>query len=458
MTDLQSSVRRIPSGTLLTGVIVAIVVLVSAPLMGAQAPAAITIDEAITRGLARSPVVAEARAKEAAALATAQARAALRQPMITATGGLLRTNHVEEFGVPQANGTVRILFPDIPVNYQARAQFTVPLFTSGRVDALVDAARAEERAAAADTRAVIQELTLEITRAYWNVVTAAEAVVVLERTQQRTDAWVGDVKARVDAGLLPPNDVLSAQAQRARQAVQLIQARNLAALARMDLARLIGAGAEEGMSPATPVDRPAAGMSAIATADIPALVARARESRPERDGLLLRQAALTAAAHASAAALKPQVNGVAAVEPARPNARFVPRVDEWRTSWDLGVNVTWSLFDGGRARADQAHATALAQAAAHRLEDFDARVALEVRQRLLDLESSRAALEASQEAIAAATEARRVIEERFNAGVATSGDVLDAQVAVLDVELERTRLAAALRVAEARLLRAVGGL
>ncbi len=83
-------------------------------------------------------------------------------------------------------------------------------------------------------------------------------------------------------------------------------------------------------------------------------------------------------------------------------------------------------------------------------------VGLEVRPRLLELESSRAAIVAAAESVVAATEARRVVEERFRAGVATSTEVLDAQVAQLESEVEHTRLQAALRIGEARLLRALG--
>jgi outer membrane protein TolC len=418
----------------------------------------LTLEDAIARGLAQAPRLAEARARESASQAAVAARESLRLPSVTASAGVLRTNHVEEFGVPQAGGTVRILFPDIPTNYRARAEAGVPIYTSGRVEALVASAEGDARAAAAETRGVTQDLTLDIVRAYWAVVTAGESVAVLERTQQRMDAWVGDVGSRVDAGVLPPNDLLSAQAQRARQAVQLIQARNAASAARMDLARLIGVGLDQPLSLTTPVDRPLPAAAAVVGADPSALAARARESRPERAALLERQSALRASATAASASLKPQVSGVAAIEPARPNARFVPRADEWRTAWDLGVNVSWPLFDGGRARADRAAALAQSDAVASRVVEFDALVDVDVRQRLLDLESGRAALDASAEALAAATEARRVIEERFAAGVATATDVLDAQIAVLDVELERTRLAAALRLAEARLLRTVGGL
>ena len=51
-----------------------------------------------------------------------------------------------------------------------------------------------------------------------------------------------------------------------------------------------------------------------------------------------------------------------------------------------------------------------------------------------------------------ATEARRVLGDRFAAGVATSTDVLDAQVALLQAELDRTRALANAKLAEARLI------
>ncbi|HUF47192.1 MAG TPA: TolC family protein, partial [Vicinamibacterales bacterium] len=86
----------------------------------------------------------------------------------------------------------------------------------------------------------------------------------------------------------------------------------------------------------------------------------------------------------------------------------------------------------------------------------DEQLAVEVRRRQLALESAAAALGASAEGVAASAEARRVVSERFAAGVASSTDVLDAEVALLDAELNQTRLAAALRLAEARLRRTVG--
>jgi outer membrane protein TolC len=73
------------------------------------------------------------------------------------------------------------------------------------------------------------------------------------------------------------------------------------------------------------------------------------------------------------------------------------------------------------------------------------------------VDTTKAALVASDEAVAAATEARRVLGERFRAGVATSTELLDGDVALLQAELEHTQLQASLRIAEARLIRTAGG-
>jgi len=79
-----------------------------------------------------------------------------------------------------------------------------------------------------------------------------------------------------------------------------------------------------------------------------------------------------------------------------------------------------------------------------------------VRQRASELESTRAEIAAADDAVRSAGEARRVVGDRFGAGVATSTDVLDAQVALLQAELDRTQAVANARLAEARLARALG--
>ena len=161
-------------------------------------------------------------------------------------------------------------------------------------------------------------------------------------------------------------------------------------------------------------------------------------------------------AAAAAASKKPLISVGGGYDYARPNPRIFPRREEWQTSWDASVNVTWTLWDAGRRAADYGEARANAAALRTRVSDFDRQATFEVRARSLELDSSRQAVTAADDEVRAATEAERVVGERYKAGVATGAEVIDAQVARLQAELDRTRAIANVRLAEARLERAVG--
>ena len=181
-------------------------------------------------------------------------------------------------------------------------------------------------------------------------------------------------------------------------------------------------------------------------------VDEARRQRPERAALLKRIGASEGRQAAAAAGLKPTIAIAGGVDYARPNPRIFPRTEAWRESWDAGVNAVWPLFDGGRrSRAEAAEASAATRGMRERLAEFDSVLTVEIRQRMNELVASRAAIEAADDAVRSATEARRVIGERFAAGVAVSIDVLDAQVALLQAGLDRTQAIATARLAEARL-------
>jgi len=425
--------------------------------LAAQTPVSMTLDEAVARGLAAAPRVAAAKAREAAADAQVAAQSAAGSPTVSSSAGYLRTNHVQAFGLTASDGSFHTVFPDIPDNFQVQAGVNVPLYTSGRVDALVASAKDARSAAGADRTATEADLRLEIATAYWTLVTARASVTVLEQAVERAGAAVSDAKARVDAGFRPPSDQRSAEAERARESVQLIDARHAAALAEVVLDRLTGLPLGTPVAAASSVEQADARATDLAQQPIPDLVARAGQSRPELEALRRQAASLDASSDAARDATKPMVGASGTVEPARPNQLFVPRRDQWKTSWSVGVNVSWALWDGGRARAEAAASTAQADALRRQADDVDASIAVDVRRCLLDLTSDRAAVAAAAEGVAAATEAHRVVAERFRAGVATSSDVLEAETALLQASLEQTRLAAAARLDEARLIHAVGG-
>ena len=418
-----------------------------------QAIVRLTLADAINRGFQTSHRLAEARAREAGARAAARSVEVGKLPIVSVSGGYTRTNHVEEFAFPQPDGSRLVVYPDLPDNFVSRFGFQWPIYTSGRTDALERAAEAEVSAVAADIEAARADLRFEIARAYWAAATAREAVRVLEESAARVQAQLNDANQRFKVGLIPPNEVFSLEAQRSREQAQFIEARNLFEGALIDLKRLVGVDRGTVIELTDLLERQYLEPKPL---DTGALIKSALESRPERQALSLRLGGLEARQSAARKGNLPTVSVLGGVDYANPNVRHFPRQGKVQRSWDVGVNFNWNFVDFGRTNAQVAEAAAAVSATRERIAELDEVIAADVEQRLLDLQSSEAMVRAAADAIKSAAEARRIVGDRFNAGVATSTDVLVAQVALLESELARTRALAAQRLAEARLERSVG--
>jgi outer membrane protein TolC len=430
---------------------VLVVLLGAADLAFAQAaPVRLTLDEAIARGLDANPRLDELLARQDAARAIEAQREAAQHPQLAAIASYTRTNHVEEFSVPNATGGVRVIYPDVPDNVRSRIDLQWPIYTGGRLQALTRAAGAEFEATRHDRDAARADLKLEITRAFWAVFTAQASVDVVRQALDRTGAHLTDVRNQLAVGLVPPSDVLTIEAQHANQRMLSIEAENIVETTLAEFRRLVG------LDPDVPVELAADPKVSTTAQPLTARISDARDSRPERKSLLLRITAAEERVAATSAGSLPVLTAIGGYDMARPNPRIFPIQEKWKPSWDIGVNVRWSLFDGGRVRAETAEAAANRRATEARLRDFDSVIEVEVRQRIADLKSATASIEAAEAGVRAASEARRVIAERFAAGVATNTDVLNAQSALLRAELDLTRSRANTELAGARLNRALG--
>jgi outer membrane protein len=429
------------------------------------APLRLTLDEAIARGIEASHRLEELGARQEAARAIEDQREAAERPQLAAVAGYTRINHIDEFSVPNADGGFRVLYPDLTNRVQSRIDLQWSIYTGGRLQALTRAAGAEAEAAGQDREAARADLKLEITRSFLAVTTARAALDVVRQALERTNAHLNDVRNQLSVGLVPPSDVLQIEAQQAHQRMLSIEAENIAETTSAEFKRLVGlkqgvaielaAGLEtRGLGEAGKVGTTNVG--ALAAQPSNALIDDARASRSERKSLVFRITAAEERVAAASAGSLPALTAIAGYDMARPNLKLFPIQDKWQPSWDIGVSMRWTLFDGGRVRAETAEAAANQRVTEARLRDFDSVIEVEIRQRMADLNSARASIEAADAGVRAAMEARRVLADRFSSGVATNTDVLGAQTALLQAELDLTRARANAALAGARLDRALG--
>ena len=150
-----------------------------------------------------------------------------------------------------------LIYPDIPDNYRvAHGSAVAHLHRRPRDGARRARRRPKPTRSQQDRERDADRLKLEITRAYWAVITARESVDVVDEALARIEAQLRDVRNQLNVGLVPPSDVLSVEAQRARQQMLLIEARTSPRSRSAEFRRLVGLAPERPSSSPIASTRP----------------------------------------------------------------------------------------------------------------------------------------------------------------------------------------------------------
>jgi outer membrane protein TolC len=141
---------------------------------------------------------------------------------------------------------------------------------------------------------------------------------------------------------------------------------------------------------------------------------------------------------------------------ARPNSRYFPTKDEFKGTWDVGVVLSVDLWNWGvTARQSEAAEANLRQAesSAAQMEDV---VSLEVNRAALQVDRARSRSAMAAIALGQAEEQSRTTEQRFKTGLATSTDLLDAELSLHQAKTTQSGAHVEYEIARARLTRALG--
>ena len=274
---------------------------------------------------------------------------------------------------------------------------------------------------------------------------------MLQEALRAYDSHLQDARNRERFGMAARNEVLAVEVERDRSELDRLQAEAAADAAAANLQRLLALPAATRVEPAEPLQA-----AAVPRPEVEALVAEAQAGRPERRALAARVAAADAAAGAERGSRLPQLALTGGYNYSNPNRDIVPPTSDWTDTWDVGVGVAWSVFDGGKRSANEARARAQAGAVRAQLDELDRAIRLEVTQRALELRTAEARLAVAERSVVSAAESRRVAADRYREGVIPSSELLDAELAHERAALARTESLAVLRLAAAGLDRAVG--
>jgi len=423
-------------------------------LLFAQEP--LTLRQAIQETLAHNPSLrgAQAGAREADARA-AQARSAFfprvsfgeawqrgDQPVFVFSSLLSsRRFSAANFAIDALNA------PDPTGFFHGTVSLEQLIFDGGRTRASAAAAGLQHDMAGFSADDAALGLAVATAQAYGRVLSATAARQAADAAVAAAQEDVTRATLRRDAGSLSDADVLAVAVHLAETSQRRIQADGDAAVAKAELNRLMG----------SPIDReydvqePAGVTSGPAEAlPLAALFAEAETARPDLKRAAAAERLADAGRRQARGAWYPQVVAQAGVEANGTS------IGERASSWVVGGEVRWTLSTGGAEFAQRKAATeATARARAER-DDARAAAQVEIVTALRRLESARARQTVGRAAVEQAREGQRIVRDRFEAGLASTSDLLRTAAAVVDAETQRVGALVDAIVSSAMLDRAIG--
>lgn len=290
------------------------------------------------------------------------------------------------------------------------------------------------------------QIVLTVRRAYFNARAARELVDVARETLDDQKKHLMQVQGYVQVGTQPPIALAQQKAAVANAQVQLITAQNNyeTAKAQLNQAAGIPGGTEYDVSDEE--------MPALGDEDQPleTLVGKAVAARPELAVLVKQREVQEATLSSAKGGYGPTISASAGA------TEQGIQIDQMVPNWNVGVGVSWPIFQGGLTHAQVRQAEA-------GLESVDAQRSLEELQVRLDVDSGRlavraakASMGASQDALSSAREQLRLAEQRYATGVGNIIELVDAQVAYTQAAAQVVQARYGLAAARAQLLAALG--
>jgi len=415
-------------------------VVLAGPAHGADT---LTLSDAIARALASNPVL-KSRAMDVEKQELEQAIArGQRLPKIDLTAGHTRYHYPALVTPIRQPGAFPPFDRDIS---NLGAALALPLYTGGKLIAGESLAAHTHEASREALRAVGQDLIFNVTSAYTKT-------LHLRDLQRASVSRIRTLETEEKNTALKADQGRASRLELMRLQTQLSQSRHdvlSIAQAERDALSLLAAllGEADTLPP---------------LADTVALSAALPGSQDEAVAAALAQHPELAKAHALGQAATDKLD--IARGDSRPRIDLVGRLQQtagddlrFYDSSHVGVQMTLPLFDGAvrRRRIDQASLEW--QQSRLALEDAANQLRAEARQAYGAVEEARSRRTVAQQAEREAQEALRIETLRYNQGEGSITDLLSAETALWNARVSRLQAAYDDVVAQARLLRATGGL
>lgn len=364
-------------------------------------------------------------------------------PSITASGSYLRNPAELTFAFPGAPEPVVLQKQNqLSGQLSARQALLVPSLWPAIRNAYLG-----ERAAALTAENTRREILFAVAQAYLGAANLREAVAVQEQLLEVRRGFERDAQARYEAGDVERLAVLRTTLDRKQAEQEVVQSRNAYATAKSALAALLARPVdfEVALPRGAPVSVPAEGEDA-ASAEKTAL-----DRRPDAAAARLNVELARGGRRQVIAEYAPSLYASGNY-----SATNTAGITGQATLWNVGLSLSWTLFDGGLREANLRESSGKIAEANANLRGTEEQIRDEVRKARSELESAEANLSTAEERVKLAWESVRLAKQSFDAGATTYLQVTDVNAALASAQLSAVAESLNVQLSRLSLTRAMG--
>ena len=407
-----------------------------------DAPQLITIEQAIELALKNNRDIQEARLQlERSQAELRQERAALF-PTLDVTSGLTYGNSLfldstlaqsidarsEDNAATNPNLTqdqARAIAEDSftnastsSFNFSSGLSLNYDIYDGGRRGASIRAAEKQLRSTELNLEAIVEQTRFETASDYYDLQDSDAQVEIQEAAVEDSLQTLKDAQLLERAGLGTRFDVLRAEVELAQARQRLTTAIANQNISRRQLAETLSVSHSTELATADAVEE-----AGVWNLELAETIVQAFKNRAELEQLLLQREINQEQRTIALSSIRPRLTA---------NANYSVDDDleddfDISDQYSVGVNLQWRLFDGGAARAAAEQEEIDAEISETNFADQRNQIRFAVEQAYFQLESNQSNIQTATREVELAQESLRLARLRFQAGVGTQTDVIDAQ-------------------------------
>ncbi len=309
--------------------------------------------------------------------------------------------------------------PDSITNYASNLSVTWPVYDSGQTWYGLQQARLNQAAAVVFTDRTRQQVIAGTITAYIGALLARENQIVLQQISKTARSHLKMIQSRYDGGFVAKSDLLRAQVHIADLKQQLAEARSQISIAKCRLTVAMGVGGELNDTLSTPLK---AGDPIVG--DIDAWISTALSHRPDLKHLEFQKRIAEKEIDKNKASRHPSVSLAGNYEMNSED------FDDTGTNYTIGAVVSVPLFTGGRTSAKIREAGITLKQIKAQLKGMSQQICGETRQAFFNAQSAWERIQVARASVNLSKESLRIVRNRYNNGLFTITDLLDAETMV----------------------------